>query len=162
MIQNERQLLCVRDHGERPPRTRQHCLQTTAWSRTEGTVIDPHHGLEWGACMHGLNGPGCGNGSLATVTYSSAVDTCDTLNWAGHTDWRVPTYAETLSVMDSSKYYSVKTDHRAFPWITSALGSFAGWTSSSSRDDRRRIGIYTYQERSPASTEKLRCVRSLD
>jgi hypothetical protein len=163
LYSGNRNTLCVRDHGQQRPRRVRRCLDTTAWTRSEGTVRDVDSGLEWMACKHGLNGVACSNGSMTTANHSTAQTTCDSLSWAGHEDWRLPNGNEALTIYDSSRYHSTKIDARAVPFQSLAVGQFSGWTTSSSRDQAGwyRMGAYLNTEGSENNSLAFRCVRSL-
>jgi hypothetical protein len=61
----------------------------------DGTVTDKATGLMWVKDGTGL---GCNNGN--TLNWSNSIIFCEDLNFAGHTDWRLPNAPELLSILD--------------------------------------------------------------
>jgi hypothetical protein len=159
-----RAVLCVRDHGQRRPRRINRCLQTTAWSRAEGTVTDSDSGIEWMACFGGVNGAGCSNGTRGSVLRSVAIEACEDLIWAGHTNWRLPTANEVLTVYDAHRFHRTKIDYRAFPYWGDAGQVFSGWTSSLGPNQLWRTGNFFshYSNSRDTNPSFYRCVRSRD
>lgn len=66
----------------------------------DGTITDMATGLMW---VKVGNGPGCNNG--VALAWSAAIAFCEGLNFAEHTDWRLPNIKELASIID----YSQKT-----------------------------------------------------
>jgi hypothetical protein len=64
----------------------------------DGTVTDMATGLMW---VKEATSAGCNNG--ATISYANALTFCENLDFAGHTDWRLPNIHELLSIQDYSK-----------------------------------------------------------
>jgi hypothetical protein len=160
-----RGVLCVRDHGEARPRRVNRCLQTTAWSRAEGTVIDTDSGLEWMACYAGLNGAGCSNGVRTLARINEVNEACEDLTWAGHSNWRLPSANDVLTVFDANRFYRTKVDHRAFPYWGDTAGVLSYWTTSLGPSSHQvRQGNFTSNLYNSNSNTTLgyRCVRSLD
>ncbi len=62
----------------------------------DGTVLDTHTGLEWVQAPHSIPG------NSGTMVWSNAVNFCDDLVYAGHSDWRLPSRTELISLMDST------------------------------------------------------------
>lgn len=60
-----------------------------------GTVVDSATGLMW---PKDANGPGGNNGD--TNDWPAALDYAEGLDFAGHTDWRLPNAQELHSVLD--------------------------------------------------------------
>ena len=60
----------------------------------DGTVTDNNTSLMW---IQDGTGSGCNNGS--TATWSEAIDFCEALDYAGHTDWRLPNAKELHSIV---------------------------------------------------------------
>ncbi|MFL9582401.1 DUF1566 domain-containing protein [Stenotrophomonas sp. AB1(2024)] len=67
------------------------------------TVIDATTGLEWTAKP--LSGE---------FNHQGAIDACTALDFAGHTDWRLPTRQELCSIVDLSRIEPA-IDIAAFP-----------------------------------------------
>lgn len=66
----------------------------------DGTISDISTGLMW--AQNGV-GNGCNNGNQ--LIWTSAVGFADTLDFAGHTDWRLPTISELATIIDYSTSY---------------------------------------------------------
>lgn len=87
------------------------------------TVIDSSTGLEWIAKP--LSGE---------KTHQEAIDACAALDFAGHKDWRLPTRAELLSIVDITRHEPA-IDTAAFPdfpkrgWFWTS--DLCAWSSSS-------------------------------
>lgn len=75
----------------------------------DGTITDRASGLMW---AKDGNGAGCNNGN--TITWASALGWANALNFAGHTDWRIPNIKEIMSIADYSSY-NPALDASVFP-----------------------------------------------
>ena len=64
----------------------------------DGTVTDKYTGLMWMKCSIGQTGSSC-SGSASTFNWSSAISTCEALNFAGYSDWRLPNMKELFSLI---------------------------------------------------------------
>ncbi len=69
-----------------------------------GTITDNRTGLMWTKCSMLASGtmdssPSC-TGTRVTYTWGQAVTNCDTLTFAGYSDWRLPSQSELLSIVD--------------------------------------------------------------
>ncbi len=82
---------------------------------------DRNTGLIWAADG---NAEGCFNGQ--TATWSQAVNHCDSLNFGGYEDWRLPNVRELQSIVDYGRMYPA-VDGGYFP-NTSA--NYEYWTST--------------------------------
>ncbi len=114
-------LICVRDVLDPPGLRAEHCVDTTTWRRVEPVVSDPIEGLEFTACALGASGIGCTEGSVIGDAFGeTAGPACDALDWAGHDDWRLPSYPELSSVVDTTS----GAEYLASPiaWPESTLG----------------------------------------
>ncbi len=74
----------------------------------DGTVTDNLTTLEWTKCS--ADGasyidetPDC-TGAHGKYTWSGAIDLCEDLDYAGHNDWRLPSFAELASIIDYAGY----------------------------------------------------------
>ncbi|HSW60906.1 MAG TPA: DUF1566 domain-containing protein, partial [bacterium] len=92
-------------------------------------------------------------------TWQAAMDACDTLDFAGQTDWRLPNRKELVTLLDYYKY-APATDTTAFP--DTPAGNF--WSSSISPDETTYAmrsdfmsGITSYHPKT--SFYNSRCVR---
>lgn len=87
------------------------------------TVIDSSTGLEWIAKP--LSGE---------KTHQEAIDACAALDFAGHKDWRLPTLAELLTLVDITRHEPA-IDTATFPdfpkrgWFWTS--DLCAWSSSS-------------------------------
>lgn len=86
----------------------------------DGTVTDNATGLMWASDGNGL---GCNSG--VTISWPNAIAWASALNFAGHTDWRIPNIKELLSLLNYS-LISPKIDTAYFP---STYGNYY-WTST--------------------------------
>jgi hypothetical protein len=83
------------------------------------------------------------------MNYESAVAYCKNLNLAGHTDWRLPTKKELISLVD--KNFSKPTiDTRVFPDTV----SFGYWTSTISAEDPDDIIFIYFATGEPGNGDK--------
>ncbi|MBA5248768.1 MAG: DUF1566 domain-containing protein, partial [Gammaproteobacteria bacterium] len=64
----------------------------------DGTVTDKTTGLMWKKCSEGQNGNNC-TGTAKTYKWQAALDHAKTVNFAGHSDWRLPTIKELHSLV---------------------------------------------------------------
>jgi len=63
----------------------------------DGTVTDNATGLMW---VQNPSSAGIG----ATYNWASAIATCEALDYASHTDWRLPNIKELISIVDYGRY----------------------------------------------------------
>ncbi len=72
-----------------------------------GTITDTATGLMWQKCSMGqqwdAETEGC-DGSADRYTWESALEECETLNFAGYDDWRLPDRSELQAIVDYSIY----------------------------------------------------------
>ena len=127
----------------------------------EPIVRDTDTGFIWQGCSAGESGNSCGTGSASQMTWQAALDYCDTLNWAGYTDWRLPSKNELQSIVDYDEYVPA-IDETAFPGVGPAV-----YFSSSSNTLTSSLAwsvsfTFGYVECMPKSqTWFVRCVRGL-
>lgn len=74
---------------------------TAAYAVMEGTVIDKVTGLEWQRSF------------TDKQTWQEAKTTCGELSLGGHSDWRLPSRIELVSLVDYTRLPTI--DHAAFP-----------------------------------------------
>lgn len=65
----------------------------------DGTITDNATGLMW---AKDKDGGGCANGGKKD--WPDAIDWANSLDFAGHSDWRLPNFKELLSIVDYSVY----------------------------------------------------------
>jgi hypothetical protein len=124
----------------------------------EETVVSAETGLTWMKCAAGLSGADCSEGSLSVLSFQDAVDYCETLEFAGYDDWRLPAVLELVTLVDINTYDpAIDTDE--FPGDSSGL-----YVSSSSIDNTDivwcvffRIGVVLVDSKSEGYN--VRCLR---
>ncbi|MCI5114607.1 MAG: DUF1566 domain-containing protein [Candidatus Electrothrix sp. AW1] len=68
-----------------------------------GTVTDTKTGLMWKRCSEGLSGDNCEEGKIEEYTWYGARERFKNVEYAGYTDWRLPTADELKTLMYCSK-----------------------------------------------------------
>lgn len=117
----------------------------------DGTITDMASGLMWAKdpsqCGVDFGTPG----NPAQMNWESAIDACNNLSYAGHTDWRLPNIKELLSILDFGKTPPA-IDETFFPntesdyyWSSTAefglvnskwiIDFSAGWVESQAKTD---------------------------
>ena len=83
--------------------------------RADGTATHKSTGLMWMRCSLGQNWDGktCG-GAAAGYTWGAALQAADRHEFAGHTDWRLPSKNELETIFEGSCYLPTVND-RVFP-----------------------------------------------
>lgn len=66
----------------------------------DGTITDNATGLMWVADPSLLGGKFGTPGTPTTMNWIEAIDECVSLNYAGHSDWRLPNVKELMSIVD--------------------------------------------------------------
>ncbi len=115
----------------------------------DGTVTDNGTGLMW---YQTTAGP---------MTWTGALDYCETLDAAGHTDWRLPTVKELASIIDNTKS-SPAIDTTIFPGASSWY-----WTSTVFDDTNSLVWVVNFNtggglethDKSSISTSNVLAVR---
>ncbi|MBM9499126.1 DUF1566 domain-containing protein [Leptospira sp. 201903071] len=75
-------------------------LSAPAWiDNANGTITDSNTGLLWMQCPDGVAWPTCA-GAPNNEDWNTAINTCEMLNFAGRTNWRLPNVNELLSIVD--------------------------------------------------------------
>lgn len=90
----------------------------------DGTVTDNCTGLMWQKDTADVNGDGMTAGTFDDVTWQEALKYCENLEFAGHTDWRLPNVRELQSIV--AYWRSVPAIDPAF-WVSTHWH----WSSSS-------------------------------
>lgn len=70
----------------------------------DGTIKDNATGLEWVKQPENIGGVWEDGGQPTLVLWNDAIDNCNALNYAGHSDWRLPNVMELLSIVDYTKF----------------------------------------------------------
>ena len=70
---------------------------------SDGTVTDTKTGLMWKRCSEGLSGVNCEEGKVQEYKYDDAVQRFDNVEYAGYSDWRLPTIDELKTLLYCSK-----------------------------------------------------------
>lgn len=104
----------------------------------DGTVTDLNTRLTWvksGLANSETNPPTpfTADGPWRKYTWENAILYCERLEFAGHSDWRLPNYKELVSILDLSKV-NPAVDTRYFPDTRSDFY----WTSTTSTYDPGR------------------------
>jgi formylglycine-generating enzyme len=121
-------------------------------------VLDNATALVWQGCAAGLNGSACDSDSAGTYTWQGALAYCESLDWGGHQDWRLPDRKVLRSIADN-RLNSRAIDLAAFPatpldnfWSsTSYAGGSGAWCVNSSNGVVASFG--------KGQTYFVRCVR---
>ncbi len=87
----------------------------------DGTITDNLTGLMWVQAPHDLDG------NSEYQTWNNAIDYCNGLTHAGHSDWRLPNVRELQSLIDYGRYDpALPSGH---PFIGIQVASY--WSSTS-------------------------------
>ena len=89
-----------------------------------GSVTDSVTGLTWMRCPMGQTWTGstC-TGTSSSYTWAQAMALAGAVTFAGYSDWRIPSYDELKSIVDTSQFPTI--DSIAFPGKSSVVS----WTS---------------------------------
>jgi len=123
----------------------------------DGTITDSATNLMW---AKDGNDAGCNNGSK--ITWASAITYCEGLDFAGHTDWRLPNIKELISIMD----YGTKTPAINATFFPHTQSDYY-WSSSTSFDMSAFAWHGDFSFSNVFLTNKttslyIRCVRSIN
>jgi hypothetical protein len=140
------------------------------YANNDDIVLDDVTGLMWTKCsaLDGLmdTSDDC-SGSKDTYSWQQASTFCDELNFAGYSEWRLPTVAELFSIVNFNEIYPA-IDPTIFP--STAVGKY--WTSTELyffaffrwyvNFDSRELTLLNVDEADPASAPDpenyVRCV----
>jgi hypothetical protein len=134
-------------------------------------VHDAATSLLWQGCPADQGGLNCaGNGRK--VTWQQAKEYCDTLGYAGYSDWRLPSIRELISIVDYTKNLPA-IDTSEFPetppnafWSSTPVANQtdrAWFVNFSDGDTSLQTSISILPDSSPAdvgNTYNVRCVRN--
>jgi len=87
----------------------------------DGTVADNLTGLEWVKAPHSLSG------NSGTTNWNSAIDFCRGLVYANHSDWRLPSRKELMSLADYGRSSPALPAGHPFSGVRSNYGY---WSST--------------------------------
>lgn len=89
------------------------------FSDISDVVIDKRTGLMWKRCIQGFSGSDCLSGSESNGTYSTVLNSIDTLNenggFAGYDDWRLPNLKELRSIVEE-RCHALALNEEVFPY----------------------------------------------
>lgn len=88
----------------------------------DGTITDNLTGLMWVQAPHDLDG------NSEYQTWNNAIDYCNGLTHAGHSDWRLPNVREIQSLIDYGRYEPALPSEHPFTGIQSS-GYWSGSTN---------------------------------
>ncbi|MBN1534452.1 MAG: DUF1566 domain-containing protein [Spirochaetes bacterium] len=85
------------------------------------TTRDNVAGLVWISCARGQTGSDCSAGAASTATWTDANNYCASLDYAGRTNWRLPTNQELQATADY-RYADPTIDSEMFPNTPTTYG----------------------------------------
>jgi hypothetical protein len=98
----------------------------------DGTITDNATGLMWVKDPIDIGAPFYVAGSLVLMDWTTAIINCEALDYANHTDWRLPNLAELISIVNYGNA-SPAIDQAFFPNTVSDYywsgTTSAGWTA---------------------------------
>ncbi|MCK5044548.1 DUF1566 domain-containing protein [Candidatus Parcubacteria bacterium] len=89
----------------------------------DGTITDNCTGLMWGK-----DGTGVGGNNGTTTRWTNAIEFCNELDFAGYTDWRLPSYNELFSIVDYENTPTINSNY----FLNQISDKY--WTSSHWKD----------------------------
>lgn len=89
----------------------------------DGTVKDNLTGLEWVKLPYSLSG------NSGAMNWNAAVDFCNNLVYAGHSDWRLPSRRELMSLVDYGRSSPALPAGHPFTDLQNYSGRY--WSSTS-------------------------------
>lgn len=66
----------------------------------DNTITDTVTNLMWKKCAEGIVGDSCDQGIIKKFTFNDAMEHAKKSQFAGYSDWRIPTYAELKTLVD--------------------------------------------------------------
>ncbi|WP_168432850.1 Lcl C-terminal domain-containing protein [Pontiella sulfatireligans] len=108
----------------------------------DGTIADNLTGLEWIKAPHDLNGNSAG------MAWEDAIDLCNDVEFAGHSDWRLPSRRELMSLADAGRYSPALPSGHPFTGILNdeywSSTSVASYTSTAWRVSMYSGSVYRF------------------
>ncbi|MBP6857614.1 MAG: DUF1566 domain-containing protein [Candidatus Pacebacteria bacterium] len=136
----------------------------------DATITDSATGLMWQKCSDGQTGLDCSGGSAIGVlfddgdgdlgiTHQPAINYCDSLSLATHSDWRLPNVKELMSIVDYGRV-NPAIDPTYFP----ATQSGFYWSSTAYENSANNAWLVHFSDGSVYSVTMnsnyfVRCVR---
>jgi hypothetical protein len=122
-------------------------------------VKDEATGLVWMGCIVGRTGTDC-SGNPSKFKWSDAVGFCNSADWGGHMEWRLPDIWESLSIVDFG-LAGPAIDGVAFP-ATSCTDYY--WTSLTIPESDGSAWVLDYYNgglnvENKGASKFIRCVR---
>ncbi|MBK1647996.1 DUF1566 domain-containing protein [Rhabdochromatium marinum] len=105
----------------------------------DGTISDQDNELMWKRCAEGLRGERCQEGRLDYLTWEQALDIAQKSTFAGHNNWRIPTYDELNGLIQPGCEFPA-SNLMAFPNTPS--GWF--WFDSPEAENTKRAGQISF------------------
>ena len=102
----------------------------------DGTVLDNLTGLEWVKAPHSLP-----ENSSIVVRWSSGINFCNNLSYADHSDWRLPSVKELMSLVDYGRYNPALPIGHPFVGVKND-SDVSGTTAQSSYYDGASIAFF--------------------
>ncbi|WLE96904.1 MAG: caspase family protein [Candidatus Electrothrix communis] len=102
----------------------------------DGTIKDAETGLMWKRCSEGLSGENCEKGEVRKYSWNDAVQRFKNVEYAGYTDWRLPTIDELTALLYCNKGSNdyQKVNQQIFP-NTDQVPHY--WSRTPASDDTR-------------------------
>jgi hypothetical protein len=131
---------------------------------SEKIITDAATGLVWQGCSSAHKGKYCDVSGASSMQKTEWVAYCDSLTWAGFSDWRLPTYKELHSIAQYPPLvnpYDPRIDETVFDLdVGFAMGARAGW------QDGAKLFIFDFDDSNiafldldPTGTFPIMCVR---
>lgn len=96
-------------------------------------------------------------------SWKKAIDYCENLNFAGYTDWRLPNYNESMSILNRTKDYNIDDNFNytcSFHWTSTSSPKVSQWSSGFNYVAyRSNDGLPFGKEWSDWNSADIRCVR---
>ncbi len=105
----QRAVLCMGDRALPAP-----AFDRRIPALNEPVVRDSSTGLMWQGCSGGQSGEACEGDAENFGSWEQALEHCNTSDWGGHSDWRLPSIKELQSIVDYGRY-SPSIDSVNFP-----------------------------------------------